>query len=89
MEPFGYTLVTIVGNMLCRLIERLEDRWRYVVFGRYCVHVDTLRLIIAKEMAGDGGKEGEHMLKGLEAAITKTFAGSSGQLEPANRVSVL
>lgn len=72
---FGYTLVTIVGNMLCRLIERLEDRWRTSYLAVIKVHVDTLRLIIAKEMAGDGGKEGEHMLKGLEATITKTLQG--------------
>ena len=74
---FGYTLVTIVGNMLCRLIERLEDRWRTSYLAVIKVHVDTLRLVIAKEMVGDGGKEGERMLKGLEATITKILQNQS------------
>lgn len=74
---FGYTLMTIVSNMLCRLIERLEDRWRSSYLAVIKVHVDTMRLIIAKEMAGDGGKEGENMVNGLEATITKILQGQS------------
>lgn len=72
---FGYGLVTVIGNMLCRLIEKLENDWRSSYLAVIKVHVDALRLVISGRMQGDGGRAGENMISGLEATLTKTLKG--------------
>ena len=67
---FGYQLMTVVGNQLCRFIEPLET----VGPGEIEViklHIDTMSLIIAQRMEGDGGKAGEALLAGLEKVAAK------------------
>ncbi len=67
---FGYQLITVVGNQLCRFIEPLES----VGPGEIEViklHIDTMSLIIAQRMEGDGGKAGEALLAGLEKVAAK------------------
>ncbi len=67
---FGYQLITIVGNQLCRFIESLERAGpdEVAVIG---LHVDTMSLIIANKMEGDGGKAGEALLAGLDKVAAK------------------
>jgi HPt (histidine-containing phosphotransfer) domain-containing protein len=77
---FGYDLVTIVGNDLCRFIESVEE-FSPNDATIVKIHIDTLRLIINNAMEGDGGEEGQKLLEGIKAVISK-FVG-----EPENSVS--
>lgn len=67
---FGYDLMTAIGNELCRLIERID------VIGpneieAVKVHIDSLKLVIAEDMKGLGGKPGEEILAGLQQICDK------------------
>lgn len=68
---FGYPLMTTVGSQLCRFIETqgndLDDPRMDIVK----LHVETLRLVIAQKMEGDGGGMGPKLLTGLALAIKK------------------
>ena len=67
---FGYDLMTIVGNDLCRLIE-YSEKPDASMLDVIQVHIDTMKLIIKNEMKGDGGSEGTRLLKGLEMVASK------------------
>jgi chemotaxis protein histidine kinase CheA len=69
---FDYPLMTAVGNSLCRYIERLDGPIRQSHLAVVKVHIDTMRMIIAQRMSGDGGKAGDNLLRGLDAAVAKT-----------------
>jgi hypothetical protein len=69
---FNYHLMTAIGKYLCRFIEAIQTAPQASHWPVLRVHVDALRLIIAEKMEGDGGAEGDRMLRGLRAAITKT-----------------
>lgn len=61
---FGYDLMTAIGDHLCRLIETLDKVGpRELVMIR--VHIDAMRVVITKELKGDGGDEGRQLLMGL------------------------
>ena len=67
---FGYDLVTVVGDRLCRLIEGMDqigDNELEVIK----LHIDTMRLVIAKRMKGDGGDHGRKLIEGLEQVAAK------------------
>lgn len=69
---FDYPLMTLIGNHLCRYIERLEGEATDKNVEVVKVHIAALRLVIARRMSGDGGKVGDNLIRGLEAAIAKT-----------------
>lgn len=61
---FGYDLMTAIGDHLCRLIEKFEKVGpRELDMIR--VHIDAMRVVITKELKGDGGDEGRQLLLGL------------------------
>lgn len=68
---FNYQLMTQVGSQLCRFIEiqgnDLDDARMDIVK----LHVETLRLVIAQKMEGEGGAMGPKLLTGLALAIKK------------------
>jgi len=67
---FGYDLMTAIGHDLCRFIETLEsvrESDKFIIQ----LHVDTMKRVIGDGMKGDGGAEGEAVLKGLAALIEK------------------
>jgi chemotaxis protein histidine kinase CheA len=68
---FGYDLMTSVGNYLCRLIEYADPQNPKLV-DAIGVHIDTLKLVIAQRIKGDGGEAGHLMLKGLQQIFDKT-----------------
>jgi hypothetical protein len=70
---FGYNLMTVIGNSLCRFIEKQPDvnAKGVEVIG---VHVASLKLVIAQDLKGDGGPIGEKLLAGLNAVIDKVAA---------------
>lgn len=67
---FGYTLMTILGGNLCNFVEKLEDAGSAEV-EVIQLHINAMDLVIAKQMKGDGGKEGEQLLKGLGLVAAK------------------
>ncbi len=67
---FGYTLMTILGGNLCNFVEKLEDAGPAEV-EVIQLHITTMDLVIAKQMKGDGSKEGEQLLTGLDLVAAK------------------
>jgi chemotaxis protein histidine kinase CheA len=67
---FGYDLVTVIGNSLCRFLEQRE-RLSPAEVDVVRVHLDSLKLVVANRIEGDGGKEGDKLLKGLDLVVAK------------------
>lgn len=67
---FGYQLITVIGDKLCRFVEALEkvDGAELEVIR---IHVDSMQLVITKRIKGDGGTDGATLLKGLEMVVAK------------------
>jgi len=70
---FGYDMMTAIGNELCRLIERANkigpDEVQAVK-----IHIDSMKLVIADDMKGHGGKAGEEMIAGLQKICDKLIS---------------
>ena len=67
---FGYDMITVVSDQLCKFIEKLESvgaRESAVIQ----LHLDALKIVIAKGMKGDGGEAGRQLLQGLRGVIAK------------------
>ncbi|HIM26191.1 MAG TPA: hypothetical protein EYM29_11400 [Rhodospirillales bacterium] len=67
---FGYDLMTAIGNELCRFIEK-ADKVDAGEIAAIKLHIDALKLVIAQDLKGTGGKEGEKMLSGLQQICDK------------------
>jgi hypothetical protein len=67
---FGYQLITVVGNQLCRFIEPLKQAGPNEA-AVIKLHADTMSLIIANRIKGDGGEAGEAVLAGLNKVAAK------------------
>lgn len=61
---FGYDLMTVIGNELCRLIERRET-FGEAELQAIRVHIDALKLVINSNMKGDGGSDGQALVAGI------------------------
>lgn len=61
---FGYDLMTVIANELCRLIER-QETFGSAEAQAIKVHVDALKLVIQNEMKGDGGANGQALVEGI------------------------
>ncbi len=67
---FGYDLMTILGNDLCRFIEE-KDSVSDVDIEVIDLYISTMQIVISKRMSGDGGAEGAKVLTGLAAVVEK------------------
>ena len=67
---FGYDLMTAIGDHLCRLIEKF-DKAGPRELNMIRVHIDAMRVVITKELKGDGGDEGRQLLMGLTLVVDK------------------
>jgi hypothetical protein len=67
---FGYDLMTILGNDLCRFIEGKETVSK-VDLEVIDLYIGTMHIVISKRMSGDGGAEGNKVLTGLAAVVAK------------------
>lgn len=67
---FGYDLMTILGNDLCRFIEGKETASDIDV-EVIDLYIGTMQIVISKRMSGDGGSEGTQVLSGLAAVVAK------------------
>lgn len=61
---FGFDLMTVIGNELCRLIERV-DKIGPAEVQAVKVHIDALKLVIQNKMKGDGGANGQALVAGI------------------------
>ena len=68
---FGYTLMTSIGNELCRMIEKLPAPIGPAHIEAIGVHVDSMKLVIAQKMKGDAGQMGAAVLAGLQRVSDK------------------
>lgn len=69
-EKFDYGLLTAIGDALCRFIEKLDKpNPKEVVAIR--LHIDAMKLVVAKNIKGTGGAIGEEMLAGLRQVCDK------------------
>ncbi len=68
---FDYELMTAVGDKLCRLVEKL-DKIGPKEIAKIRVYVDAMQVIIGHKLKGDGGKEGQQLLMGLEVLVQKS-----------------
>jgi len=67
---FGYDMMTVIGNELCRLIEKTEKVTDAEVEA-VKLHIDSMKLVIAGRIKGNGGKQGEQMMSGLHMICEK------------------
>jgi hypothetical protein len=67
---FGYQLITVIGDKLCRFVETLE-KVGIAEMDVIRLHVESMQLVIAKRIKGDGGSDGATLLKGLEMVVAK------------------
>ncbi len=72
---FGYDLMTILGNDLCRFIESKKSVSN-VDIEVIDLYINTMQIVISKRMSGDGGAEGNKVLTGLAAVVAKITAKS-------------
>lgn len=61
---FGYDLMTVIANELCRLIER-QDTFGDAEVQAIKVHIDAMKLVIQNRMKGDGGANGQALVEGI------------------------
>ncbi|HLN25295.1 MAG TPA: phosphorelay protein [Patescibacteria group bacterium] len=67
---FGFQLMTILGNQLCRFTENrtlFGDAELEVIR----LHIAAMRMVIGELIEGEGGAAGEDLLRGLQAVIAK------------------
>lgn len=67
---FGYDLMTILGNDLCRFIEG-KEKVSGVDLEVIDLYIGTMQVVISKRISGDGGAEGNKVLTGLAAVVDK------------------
>jgi len=67
-SSFGYPLVTRIGHSLCTLV-RQERVFTDADLGFVQAHLDALRLILTKEIKGEGGDVGAKLAAHLENMV--------------------
>jgi len=67
-SSFGYPLVTRIGHSLCTLVRQERD-FSDADLGVVQAHLDALRLILAKEIKGEGGEVGNKLAARLENMV--------------------
>jgi hypothetical protein len=72
-SSFGYPLITRIGQSLC-LLTRPERAFCDADLGIVQGHLDAIRLILAKEIKGEGGAVGDKLAARLETLVTQANA---------------
>lgn len=68
---FGFPLITIIANQLCRFIEKLGTDLGEGEVEVIMLHVNALKVVISNQMKDAETKEAKALLKGLELVIAK------------------
>jgi chemotaxis protein histidine kinase CheA len=76
---FGYNLLSLIGDKLCRFIEESSSKKKMSTLDAQVIdlHVRALEIILNDDLKSDGGEEGAMLLKGLEDVLQKAL--KSGQ----------
>ena len=69
-KKFDYGLLTSIGDELCRFIEKLDEPNPKEVEA-IRLHIDAMKLVIARNIKGTGGNIGEEVLAGLRQVRDK------------------
>jgi hypothetical protein len=69
-SSFGYPLVTRIGHSLCTLVRQERD-FLDADLGVMQAHLDALRLILTKDIKGEGGEVGAKLAARLENMVVK------------------
>lgn len=64
-DKSGYTLLAAIGSELCGFIEKLDEASPKEV-EVIKLHLESMKMVIAKNIRGAGGEAGEEMLAGLK-----------------------
>lgn len=67
---FGYDLMTLIADQLCRFIETVEAPGA-TALEVIQLHVAALRVVIANRLEGDGGNEGRKLYGDLRKVVKK------------------
>ena len=67
-SSFGYPLVTRIGHSLCTLVRQERD-FSDADLGVMQAHLDALRLILVKDIKGEGGETGAKLAARLENMV--------------------
>jgi hypothetical protein len=70
-SSFGFPLVTRIAHSLCTLVRQERD-FSDADLGTVQAHLDALRLILTKEIKGEGGEVGAKLAARLENLVIKT-----------------
>ena len=73
---FGYDLMTVLGNDLCRFIEG-KNTVRKVDLEVIDLYVAAMLTVLSQRLSGDGGPEGNNVLTGLAEVVEKITTGTS------------
>ena len=69
-SSFGYPLVTRIGHSLCTLVRQERD-FTDADLGIVQAHLDALRLILTKDIKGEGGEVGARLAARLETMVAQ------------------
>jgi chemotaxis protein histidine kinase CheA len=69
-SSFGFPLVTRIAHSLCTLVRQERD-FSDADLGTIQAHLDALRLILTKDIRGDGGEVGAKLAARLENMVIK------------------
>jgi len=72
-SSFGYPLITRIGQSLCQLT-RPARAFSDADLGIMQAHLDAIRLILAKDIKGEGGEIGNKLAARLETLVAQTGA---------------
>jgi hypothetical protein len=72
-SSFGYPLITRIAQSLCQLTRRERD-FTDADLGVMQSHLDAIRLILAKDIKGDGGEAGDKLATRLETLVAQANA---------------
>lgn len=72
---FGYPLMTRLGQSLCHLTRRKED-FSEADLDLIGAHIDAMRLVLAKEIRGEGGELGNKLGARLEEKVQAALDGA-------------
>jgi len=67
-SSFGFPLVTRIGDSLCRLVRQERD-FSEADLNVVQAHLDALRLILTKNIKGEGGEVGAKLAARLESLV--------------------
>ncbi|MBL8708582.1 MAG: hypothetical protein JNL25_05280 [Rhodospirillaceae bacterium] len=77
-SSFGYPLMTRLGQSLCELTRR-KTAFTDSDLDLVAAHLDAMRLVLAKEIRGDGGELGQKLGARMEEKVLAALAGSESE----------